>query len=91
MPDAVTALREAIETVRAQIPKGELTLASVRHLLDTAETVCAAGEAASGAPSPARARNPSAQAARRQEERRKWARIAKEAERESRAVVPAPQ
>jgi hypothetical protein len=90
MPDAVTALREAIETVRAQIPKGELTLASVRHLLDTAETVCAAGEAASGAP-PDRARNPSAQAARRQEERRKWARIAKEAERESRAVVPPAQ
>ena len=87
MPDAVTALREAIETVRAQIPKGELTLASVKHLLNAAETVCADQEAAA----PLRARGPSAQAARRQEERRKWARIAKEAERESRATVPPTQ
>ncbi len=83
MPDAVTALREAIETVRAQIPKGELTLASVRRLLETAETVCVTQETFPAAPS--RARAPSTQAARRQEERRKWARIAKEAEREARA------
>lgn len=84
MPDAVTALREAIETVRAQIPRGELTVTSVRQLLDTAEAVCVTQEAAPlGAP---RVRNPSAQAARRQEERRKWARIAKEAERDGRVA-----
>ncbi|MFO1048749.1 MAG: hypothetical protein U1E52_12730 [Geminicoccaceae bacterium] len=84
MPDAVTALREAIETVRAQIPRGELTVTSVRHLLDTAEAVCVTQEAAPL--TTPRARNPSAQAARRQEERRKWARIAKEAERDGRMV-----
>jgi hypothetical protein len=82
MPDAVAALREALEIVRAQIPKGELTLASVRRLLDTAETVCQDQERAAAAPPPP-PRAPARQSLKRLEERRKWARIAREAEREA--------
>lgn len=90
MLDAVAALREAIETVRAQIPKGELTVASVQRLLETAERVCQTQEApATSAPRASRAQ--SGQAAKRLEERRKWARIAKEAEREARTGSSAPQ
>jgi hypothetical protein len=81
MPDAIAALRQAIEVVRAQIPKGELTLASVQRLLETAETVCEGQEIAEAAP--ARPRQPARQSAKRLEERRKWARIAREAEREA--------
>ena len=44
MLDPVAALREAIEVVRAQIPKGELTVASVQRLLETAERVCRSQE-----------------------------------------------
>ena len=86
MLDPVAALREAIEVVRAQIPKGELTVASVQRLLETAERVCRRSAApVSGPP-----RSPSAQSSKRLEERRKWARIAKEAERELRGTsVPA--
>lgn len=88
MLDAVAALREAVETVRAQIPKGELTVASVQRLLETAERVCLTHEA-QPASAPRSPRSQSGQAAKRLEERRKWARIAKEAERESR-TGPSP-
>ena len=81
MLDAIAALRQAIEVVRAQIPKGELTLASVQRLLETAETVCLGQESARTAP--AQPRQPARQSTKRLEERRKWARIAKEAEREA--------
>lgn len=81
MPDAVAALREALELVRAQIPKGELTLASVRRLLETAEIVCQEHERAAATPPSPRA--PARQSLKRLEERRKWARIAREAEREA--------
>ena len=37
MPDALAALRQATEAVRAQIPTGGLTLASVERLLQAAE------------------------------------------------------
>ncbi|MGD9511999.1 MAG: hypothetical protein AB7O95_09075 [Geminicoccaceae bacterium] len=86
MLDAVAALREAVETVRAQIPKGELTVASVQRLLETAERVCQTQDAP---PAPRSPRAQSGQSAKRLEERRKWARIAKEAEREAR-TGPSP-
>lgn len=90
MFDAVAALREAVETVRAQIPKGELTVASVQRLLETAERVCQAqAQAQDAPPAPRSPRAQSGQSAKRLEERRKWARIAKEAERESR-TGPSP-
>ena len=93
MPDATSALRQAIDTVRAQIPKGELTVASVKRLLETAEAVCRTQEAAAAArPAPASPRPAaSRQSSRRLEERRKWARIAKEAEREARAPALAAE
>jgi hypothetical protein len=81
MPDATTALREAVEVVRAQIPKGELTLASVKRLLEAAEQLCQGRE--TEAEAPVRPRQPARQSMKRLEERRKWARIAKEAEREA--------
>jgi hypothetical protein len=88
MLDPVAALREAIEVVRAQIPKGELTVASVQRLLETAERVCRSQESATPVPRPPR--SASAQSSKRLEERQKWARIAKEAERELRGTsVPA--
>ena len=81
MSIATSALRRAVDVVRAQIPKGELTIASVQHLLETADAVCAeAGQSTEAA-----ARAASRQAKRRQDERRKWARIAKENEREAQA------
>lgn len=80
MPDATTTLRQAVETVRAQIPKGELTLASVERLLKAAEAVCA--ETVAAAPRPAS--KPSPQTSKRQEERKKWAKIAKQNEKEAR-------
>ena len=55
MPVAVAALRQAVEVVRAQIPKGELTLASVQRLLEAAETVCQNQELASPAANAAEA------------------------------------
>ena len=84
MPNAIADLRQAVEVVRAQIPKGELTLASVQRLLEAAEAVCQHQEQPAEAPvrSP---RQPARQSIKRQEERRKWARIAKEAEREAHA------
>lgn len=84
MSIATSALRRAVEVVRAQIPKGELTIASVQHLLETADAVCTEA----GQSSEAAARAASRQAKRRQDERRKWARIAKENEREAQAEPP---
>ena len=81
MTDAITDLRRAIELVRAQIPRGELTVASVRRLLDSAEAVCQERE---NPQRPVVSRVPSRQSVRRIEERRKWARIARETERELR-------
>ena len=63
MLDAIAALRQAIEVVRAQIPKGELTLASVQRLLETAETVCLGQESAR--PAPAQPRQPARQSTMR--------------------------
>ena len=79
LPEATAALRRAVETVRAQIPKGELTLASVERLLKAAEVVCAEPEPVVKSA----VIKPSAQVTKRQEERRKWAKIAKQNERES--------
>ena len=81
MSDAIVALREALEVVRTQIPKGELTLASVRRLLETAESVCLDHERTETLPR--QPRPPARQSLKRLEERRKWARIAREAEREA--------
>lgn len=82
MPDATTVLRQAVETVRAQIPKGELTLASVERLLKAAEAVCAEDTPAVAPVSV----KPSPQTSKRQEERKKWAKIAKQNERDSRST-----
>jgi hypothetical protein len=73
MPDPIAALRQAAETVRTQIPKGELTRASVERLLETAEKVCA--EAHRSRSTAARAPSP---VSRRQEAREKWAKIARQ-------------
>jgi hypothetical protein len=81
MPNATAVLRQAVETVRAQIPKGELTLASVERLLKAAEAVCT-----ETAPAPQATIKPSPQTSKRQEERKKWARIAKQNEKESRST-----
>ena len=47
-PDTLAALREAAEAVRAQIPTGGLTRASVERLLQAAAAVCAAAAAEVG-------------------------------------------
>ena len=73
MPDPIAALRQAAETVRMQIPKGELTRASVERLLGAAEAVCA--EAHRSRSTAARAPSP---VSRRQEAREKWAKIARQ-------------
>ena len=86
MPDPLAALRQAAEAVRAQIPKGELTLASVERLLQAAEAVCAeAGPARAGED------RASPQASRRQEARRKWAQIARQNAKESRQAPTAAE
>jgi hypothetical protein len=79
LPETTDALRRAVEIVRAQIPKGELTLASVERLLKAAEAVCAEPEPVVKE----RTVKPSPQVTKRQEERRKWAKIAKQNEREA--------
>ncbi len=73
MPDPIAALRQAAETVRTQIPKGELTRASVERLLKAADAVCA--DASHPRSTAARAPSP---ASRRQEARLKWAKIARQ-------------
>jgi uncharacterized MAPEG superfamily protein len=79
MPDALAALRQATEAVRAQIPTGGLTLASVERLLQAAEAV---GAAAAASSSPGRKDNtapPSrASSSKRQQARQRWAEIARQ-------------
>lgn len=67
LPDALAALRQAAETVRRQIPTGELTLASVERLLQAADTIAAAATgSSSGEEAP-----PSPRASKQQEARRR--------------------
>lgn len=79
MPEPITALRQAIETVRAQIPKGELTRGSVERLLEAAEAVCArvpdraAGQAT---------KSTSRRLSKRQETRARWAEVARQNEKD---------
>ncbi len=73
MPEPIDVLRQAIATVRAQIPKGELTRASVEQLLVAAEAVCAAEASRERDSGPA----VSPPASPRQEARERWARIAR--------------
>lgn len=87
MPDPIAALRQAAETVRAQIPQGELTRVSVERLLEAAEVVCAAeASRSSGSLEAAAAPRPS----KRQEARERWARIARRNEEESRRPSTPP-
>jgi hypothetical protein len=88
-PDTLAALRQAAEAVRAQIPAGELTRASVERLLQAAEAACAAAEASSsshGVESDAAALR-AGTGGKRQEARRRWAEIAR---RNAKEVIPAP-
>lgn len=81
MPDLIAALHQAAETVRAQIPNGELTRASVERLLEAAEAVCAKeADRLSGSTEAAATSRPS----KRQQARERWARIARRNEEESR-------
>ena len=87
MPDALAALRQAAEAVRAQIPTGGLTLASVERLLQAAEAV---GSAAAASSSPERKGStapPSRASSKRQEARQRWAEIAR---RNAQEALPAP-
>ena len=89
MPEAVDALRQAAEAVRAQIPTGGLTLASVERLLQAAEAVGAAAAAASSSPDRKGSTAPPARASgsKRQEARQRWAEIAR---RNAQEALPAP-
>jgi hypothetical protein len=89
MPDAISALLRAVAAVREQIPRGELTMGSVQSLLEAAERVCAEAGGVDGKPAqpsapPARATKAAAQETKRQEARRRWAKIAAENEKEMR-------
>ena len=74
MPDHLAALQQAVAAIRAQIPKGELTLGSVERLLQAAEAVCA--EANSPGVGAAKIARPTKQ----QEARKRWAQIARQNE-----------
>ena len=88
MPDALAALRQAAEAVRAQIPTGGLTLASVERLLQAAEAVGAAATAASSSPDrKGSTALPSRASSKRQEARQRWAEIAR---RNAQEALPAP-
>ena len=88
MPDALAALRQAAEAVRAQIPTGGLTLGSVERLLQAAEAVGAAAAAASSSPDRKGSTAPPSRASRkRQEARQRWAEIAR---RNAQEALPAP-
>jgi hypothetical protein len=88
-PDPLAALRQAAEAVRAQIPAGELTRASVERLLQAAEAVCAAAaKASSSSRGGERDAAPRAgNGGKRQEARRRWAEIAR---RNAEEAHPAP-
>ena len=88
MPDALAALRQAAEAVRAQIPTGGLTLASVERLLQAAEAVGAAAAASSSPDRKGSTAPPSRRASsKRQEARQRWAEIAR---RNAQEALPAP-
>jgi hypothetical protein len=87
MPDALAALRQAVEAVRAQIPTGGLTLASVERLLQAAEAVGAAAAASSSPDRKGDTAPPSRASSKRQEARQRWAEIAR---RNAQEVLPAP-
>ena len=89
MPDALAALRQAAEAVRAQIPTGGLTLGSVERLLQAAEAVGAAAAAASSSPDRKGSTAPPSRASssKRQEARQRWAEIAR---RNAQEALPAP-
>ena len=71
MPDHLAALHQAVAAIRAQIPKGELTLGSVERLLQEAEAVYAeANPPEAGAAKIARP-------TKQQEARKRWAKIAR--------------
>lgn len=82
--EPIAALRSAIATVRGQIPKGELTRASVERLLEAAEAVCAAAESRPGDPAPEDPPRPSP----RQQARARWAEIARRNAQERRRAPP---
>ena len=91
-PDTLAALRQAAEAVRAQIPAGELTRASVERLLQAAEAVCASAAAAEASSSSHGVESDAAAlragtGGKRQEARRRWAEIARQNAKE---VIPAP-
>ena len=73
--DLLAELREAAEMLRAEIPRGELKLASVEGLLKAAEAVCAVPPSSSNL-----LRWSLVRTARRKAVRDKWAGIAKAAE-----------
>ena len=78
MTDAMATLHQAAEIVRAQIPKGELTLASVKQLLQAAEAVCGTASSASGTPASGPQRK-----SKGQQTRARWAEIARQNAREA--------
>lgn len=85
--DALGALRQAAETVRRQIPTGELTLAGVERLMQAADAVAAAAAgSSSGEKAP-----PSPPSSKQQEVRRRWARIARQNAREVRRASAAAE
>jgi hypothetical protein len=91
MSDAISALLRAVTAVREQIPRGELTVASVQRLLEAAERVCTEAGGMDGKPAepgapPAKAAKTAAQESKRQEARRRWAKIAAENEKEQRRI-----
>ena len=87
VPDALAALRQAAEAVRAQIPTGGLTLGSVERLLQAAEAVGAAAAASSSPDRKGGTAPPSRASSKRQEARQRWAEIAR---RNAQEVLPAP-
>lgn len=71
-PDTLTVLRQAAEVVRAQIPAGGLTRASVEQLLQAAEAVCTDPGAI-----PGNKRIVQKRPTKRQVARQRWAEIAR--------------
>ena len=84
MTDAMATLHQAAEIVRVQIPKGELTLASVKQLLQAAEAVCETASSASGTPASAPQRK-----SKGEQTRDRWAKIARQNAREANAATAA--
>ena len=91
MTDAMATLHQAAEIVRAQIPKGELTLASVKQLLQAAEAACGTTSSASGTPASAPQRKSKApqRKSKGEQTRDRWAKIARQNAREANAATAA--